>query len=193
MVGAAVVQMTSVQRDDPGRSDRLRCPAISLGSVDSGGPGNDLGDGSGGDRFGDLPTRRLTSRVGWRFAVDVGLGAGATDFLSTQVRRFPGNQPSDRVPAWMDDSPNTVTIPSSPAFADLAQRGDQCGAIQIAGKAVGVPFVGVVAACLAIAETSRELLGGVGHDSLTYDLNTTDFLSAITTTPANVISAPLRT
>src|SRR5206468_1018909 len=30
----------------------------------------------------NLPTRRLTSGVGWRLAIDAGLGSGSTDFVS---------------------------------------------------------------------------------------------------------------
>jgi hypothetical protein len=73
------------------------------------------------------------------------------------------------------------------------QRGDQCGVVEIAGKAIGVPFVEVVAACLAVAETSRELHGGTGHDILTYHLAASELRSTVATTPADVISAPLRT
>jgi hypothetical protein len=141
----------------------------------------------------NLPTRRLTSGVGWRFAVDVGLGSRASDFTSMYLRRFPGSRLSHDVPSWQDEPSKAPMVPATPAFADLARRGDECGVVQIAGKAIGVPFVGVAAACLAIAETCRELHGGAGHDSLTYDLNTTGLRSASALDPADVISASLRT
>jgi hypothetical protein len=140
----------------------------------------------------NLRTRRLTSGVGWLFTVDVGLGSGPTDFSSLLLRRFPGARSSGHVEAWDERSPHPVTVPSSRAFADLLRHGDECGVVELAGKAVGASFVGVVAACLAVAEASRELHGGTGLDILTFDLTTTDLVSAVTKSPANVISTPLR-
>jgi hypothetical protein len=140
----------------------------------------------------NLPTRRLVSNVGWRFAVDIGLGSGPTNFCSLLLRRFPGATRSDQVQAWTEPMPNSV-VPPTRAFVDLQQRGDECGVVELAGKAVGASFVGVAAACLAIAEVTRELHGGTGHDILTYDLDTTDLRSAISNNPADTIPAPLRT
>ena len=37
---------------------------------------------------------------------------------------------------------------------------DSCGLTQLASRTVGVPFVGLIAGCLAIAEILRRLNGG---------------------------------
>ena len=51
----------------------------------------------------------------------------------------------------------------SAAYKDLSTRGlDDCGLLEIASRTVGVPFVGVIAATLALMEIVRRLNGGVG-------------------------------
>jgi hypothetical protein len=42
----------------------------------------------------NLPTRRLISGVGWRRAVDAGLGSGSSDYCSILLRRFPSRRVS---------------------------------------------------------------------------------------------------
>jgi hypothetical protein len=108
-----------------------------------------------------------------------------------QIRRFPGTLRSDQVAAWTTDSPRPTTIPRTPAFSDLQERHDSCGVIELAGKAVGASFVGITAACLAIAEATRELHGGIGIDIMTLDLLTLDSHAAPAAHPADVTSAQL--
>jgi hypothetical protein len=140
----------------------------------------------------NLPTRRLTSTVGWRLAIDVGLGSGLADFSSLLLRRFPGNQRSDEVTAWKTQPAGPPTIPTSQAFRALATHSDPCGVVILADTAVGAAFVGVIAACLATAEACRELHAGPGHDVLTLDLTSMDTTMAVADIPADVISTPLR-
>jgi hypothetical protein len=64
----------------------------------------------------------------------------------------------------MEDRVAGDPVPATPAFTDLRQHRDQCGVTELAGKAVGAAIVGITAACLAIAEATRELHGGTGHD-----------------------------
>jgi hypothetical protein len=139
----------------------------------------------------NLTTRRLASEVGWRFAVDAGLGSGRSDYSSILLRRFPGRQASHEIPVWKSPKHQPVVVPDSPAFADLRERYDACGLVELAGKAVGAAFVGTVAACLGIAETVRELHGGSGFDITTYRLDTLDSTRAPATVTADVIAAPL--
>lgn len=127
----------------------------------------------------NIATRRLISDVGWRLAIDVGLGTGLQNFASMQIRRFPGTQRSDQVGAWAADSPK------------LQERYDPCGVIELAGKAVGASFVGITAACLAVAEATREVHGGIGLDIMTLDLMTRDSDAAPAAMPADVICAQL--
>jgi hypothetical protein len=139
----------------------------------------------------NLATRRLVSDVGWRFAVDSGLGSGRTDYSSILLRRFPGGQASHEIPAWAESDDQPVAVPDSPAFDDLSHRGDACGVVELAGKAVGASFVGAVAACFAVAETVRELHGGSGFDITMTNLDSADSTRAPATVRADVISAPV--
>jgi hypothetical protein len=82
----------------------------------------------------NLATRRLTSDVGWPFAIDVGLGDGPTNYDSLMLRRFPGNRRSDTVPAWNQEPRSPATIPTTPVFTDLLRTHDQCGVVELAGK-----------------------------------------------------------
>jgi hypothetical protein len=101
------------------------------------------------------PYRRLTSGTAWTLAIDTGLGDQPANFDSILIHRFPGSRRSDEILAWQPREPNAVTIPQTAAFADLQEHHDPCGVTELAGKAVGAAFVGVTAACLAIAEALR--------------------------------------
>jgi hypothetical protein len=68
----------------------------------------------------NLATRRLISTVGWRLAIDAGLGAGPTDFSSILLRRFPARTSSTDVTGWADSTATAPVVPDSPAFADLS-------------------------------------------------------------------------
>jgi hypothetical protein len=120
--------------------------------------------------------RRLISSVGWTFAVDVGLGSGPTDFTAINLHTFPAATPSEEVTAWKGRA-----IPhhgkkayGQDAYQNAAAEGaDACGLVQLAEASVAAPFVGVVAACLAVAEALRALHGHQPHVTLTYDAGRT--------------------
>lgn len=57
-----------------------------------------------------------------------------------------------------------------PTENSLKQVLDRCGVTLLAGKAVGAPFVGAVAACLVISEVLRLLNGGPLHQLADLDL-----------------------
>lgn len=139
----------------------------------------------------NLATRRLTSGVGWRLAIDAGLGSSSS-YSSILLLRFPGTQVSHEVPGWNEPDSAPASIPESPAFDDLTLRGDACGLVELAGKAVGASFVGAVAACLAVAEAVRGLHGGVGFEIATLDLTTIDPTTAPARNDADVFPLRLR-
>jgi hypothetical protein len=85
-----------------------------------------------------------------------------------------------------------VGIPGTPAFTHLQIHHDQCGVTELAGKAVGAAFVGITAACLAIAETTRELHGGTGRDTQMLSLASMISRTAPAAQPGRIISAPLQ-
>ena len=138
----------------------------------------------------NLPARRLTSDIGWTLAIDLGLGDRPDTFNSILLRRFPGTQRSDQITAWKTE-PQAATVPTTAAFTDLQERHDLCGVTELAGKAVGAAFVGVTAACLAIAEAARELHRGVGRECIMLSLASMTTRSALADHPGRVTSAPL--
>ncbi len=56
---------------------------------------------------------------------------------------------------------------------------DRCGVTLLAGKAVGAPFVGAVAACLAVAEVLRLLHGGTLHQLIDLDLRSIEYRKTV--------------
>lgn len=116
--------------------------------------------------------RRLISDVGWTFAVDVGLGAGPVDFTGISVHTFPAVTPSKDVPAWQEheSSRRAERAQEQRAYRDARASGaDPCGLVQLAETAVAAPFVGVVAACIAVAEPLRVLHGQTANSHLAFD------------------------
>ncbi|MFJ3799887.1 hypothetical protein ACIPSJ_26835 [Streptomyces sp. NPDC090088] len=140
----------------------------------------------------NLATRRMISAAGWNLAIDAGLGAGPADFNAIQLRRFPAARPSDQVTAWADPPADAPELPRNSAFDDLSRR-DACGAVQLAGTAVGAAFVGVIAACLTLAEATRPLLGGTGLDVLSLHLGSADLEAAPASRPSFPIAIQLTT
>lgn len=100
-------------------------------------------------------TRALLGEAGWGLIVDVGLGAGAGDYLDAQMHSFPGRI----TPAQLWGGRRGAFDPAlldQPAYRDLERRlGDRCGAIMVAGRAVGAAFVGAFASAVAIGELVR--------------------------------------
>jgi hypothetical protein len=68
-----------------------------------------------------------------------------------------------------------------PGYQKLLEDGDldRCGVTLLAGKAVGAPFVGAVAACLALSEVLRLLHGGRMHEVVDVDLQALDYRTAL--------------
>ncbi len=95
---------------------------------------------------------------GFPFVVEAGIGSKATDFRALQVNTFPGPRRARAV--WGGASNADVVDISAPAYGRLAQEGaDICGLTQLAGTAVGAPFVGTVAGTLMLAQILRLIAG----------------------------------
>lgn len=104
--------------------------------------------------------RAALEKPGFGLVVEAGLGGGPEAFRSISVHTFPASRSAEEI--WSrqvgqgDKSPEDM-----PAYKALKSEGmDSCGLAQLASRTVGVPFVGVVTACLVIAELLRRLNGG---------------------------------
>ncbi len=117
--------------------------------------------------------RRVLDQVGFDFIVEAGLGRGYRDFRTMRLHVLPGSRLAAEI--WKATTA-TESVENRPAYARLLAEGtlDRCGMTLLAGKAVGAPFVGAVAATLAIAEVLRLLHGGPVHRLLDVDLLSLD-------------------
>jgi hypothetical protein len=106
--------------------------------------------------------RQAIENVGFSRAIETGLGKGPKDFLGIDLHTFPASKPA--VEVWRDTEPSDVDI-TLPAYrAMLEATGDRCGTLRLAGRSIGAPFVGAVAAALAIAELVRLSAGNHRHE-----------------------------
>lgn len=101
--------------------------------------------------------------------VDAGLGAGPQEYLAMRMHTFPASISARR--RWdgtgIPDADDARRTAVSAAYQGLSARGlDDCGLLEIASRTVGVPFVGVIAATLALMEIVRRLNGGPGLEVL---------------------------
>lgn len=100
-------------------------------------------------------TRALLGQAGWQLIVDVGLGAGAGDYLDARLHSFPARQTPEELWGGRRGSFDEALL-DQPAYQDLERRlGDRCGAIMVAGRAVGAAFVGAFASAVAVSELLR--------------------------------------
>ncbi|MEA2896566.1 MAG: hypothetical protein QOJ84_2181 [Bradyrhizobium sp.] len=124
--------------------------------------------------------RQALDQVGFDFVVEAGLGRGHRDFRSLRVHTLPASRAATDI--WRNQD-SAEAVEGSPAYANMLQNGDldKCGVTLLAGKAVGAPFVGAVAATLAMSEVLRMLHGGVVHELIDMDLKFPEYRSAVPT------------
>ncbi len=124
--------------------------------------------------------RQALDQVGFDFVVEAGLGRGHRDFRAIRLHTLPASRLASTI--WSAAAAEE-TVLTQPAYEDMLARGelDRCGVTLLAGKAVGAPFVGTVAACLTISEALRLLHGGHIHELTDIDLRCPDYRSAVRT------------
>jgi hypothetical protein len=122
--------------------------------------------------------RRKLDQVGFDLIVDAGLGRGYRDYRTMRLHTLPGSRPASAI--WNSSDPSE-NVESRPGYQKLLNDKDldRCGVTLLAGKAVGAPFVGSAAACLAISEILRLLHGGPVHDVIDLDLQSVDQRTAV--------------
>lgn len=118
--------------------------------------------------------RRALDQVGFDMVIEAGLGRGYRDFRTMRLHTLPGPHPSAEL--WKQAAPAGGIVEDRPAYARLMAEGilDQCGMTMLAGKAIGAPFTGSVAAALALSEVLRLLHGGSVHQMMDLDLLSLD-------------------
>ena len=113
--------------------------------------------------------RRALDKVGFRFVVEAGLGSGYDDFRTIRLHSLPGSRSAEAI--WRGRS-KSKDLTDRDAYQKLLNNGDldQCGVTMLAGRAVGAPFVGCVAACIVVSEVLRLLHGGIVSQLVDLDL-----------------------
>ena len=122
--------------------------------------------------------RRALDQVGFKFVVEAGLGRDYLNFQTMRLHTLPGKKAASDI--WKAKG-SSEQVHERPAYQALMKAGllDQCGITLLGGKAVGAPFVGSVAACLAISEVLRLLCGGKLSQLIDLDLKCVDHRSVI--------------
>lgn len=122
--------------------------------------------------------RRALDQVGFDLVVEAGLGRGHRDFRTMRLHTLPSRRSAAEI--WKE-TPQRENVEDRPAYTKLVSEGvlDRCGMTLLAGKAVGAPFVGSIAATLAVAEVLRLLHGGAVHQLIDVDLLSLDERQAI--------------
>ncbi|MCA1373575.1 MULTISPECIES: hypothetical protein [unclassified Bradyrhizobium] len=112
--------------------------------------------------------RQAIEDVGFERVIEAGLGKGPQDFLGIDLHTFPAARPARII--WHNTAASETEI-SQPAYRQLlVERGDPCGTVRLAGRSIGAPFVGAVAAALVIAEFLRLAMGLHRHEVISCHL-----------------------
>jgi hypothetical protein len=126
--------------------------------------------------------RASLDKAGFGLVVEAGLGGGPQAFRSLGIHTFPAS----RTPAdiWAKQTADAdVSTEDMAAYQALKKDGmDACGLTQLASRTVGVPFVGLVAAGLGVAELLRRLHGGQALEFVTGSLSSPEDFEAGTLT-----------
>ncbi len=105
--------------------------------------------------------RAALEKPGFNLVVEAGLGAGPQAFRNFSIHTFPASRSADAI--WSRQIAEAdQSFDDKPAYQTLRRQGmDECGLVQLASRTVGVPFVGLIAAALAVSELLRRLHGGM--------------------------------
>ena len=123
--------------------------------------------------------RRALDQVGFDLVVEAGLGRGRQDFRTIRVHVLP-EQARSAADIWKPVT-SSETSEDRPAYQELLKRRelDRCGVALLAGKAVGAPFVGTVAATLALSQVLRLVHGKNPYQMIDLDLLSVDHRLAV--------------
>jgi hypothetical protein len=122
--------------------------------------------------------RRALDHVGFPLTIEAGLGRGHRDFRTIRLHTLPGSRTAAEI--WKATS-QQEDLTDRAAYQKMLHDGqlDRCGVTLLAGKAVGAPFVGAVAACLAIGEVLRLLNGGRLSQLIDLDLQSVEHRTVV--------------
>src|SRR5262249_49412825 len=110
--------------------------------------------------------------------VEAGLGAGPEGFRNISLHTFPASRTAEKI--WGGHTTTVPDVSDMPAYKALLRAGlDACGVTQLASRTVAVPFVGLTAASLALAELLRRLNGGPALELASLSLLSLEDIEAV--------------
>ena len=117
--------------------------------------------------------RQALDQVGFDLVVEAGLGRGQQNFRTIRLHVLPEARSAADI--WKSATPSE-TVANRPAYQEMLKSGelDRCGVTLLAGKAVGAPFVGTVAATLVLSQVLRLLHGENPYQLIDIDLLSVD-------------------
>ncbi len=105
--------------------------------------------------------RAALEDAGFDLVVEAGLGGGTQGFRNFSLHCFPGPKRAGAIWGGAAGAAAAPDVSTMPAYQAMKDKGvDGCGLTQIASRTIGVPFVGLTAAILAVGELLRRLHGG---------------------------------
>jgi hypothetical protein len=105
--------------------------------------------------------RAALEDAGFDLVVEAGLGAGTQGFRNFSLHCFPGPKRASALWGGAAASATAPDVSTMPAYKAMKEKGvERCGLTQLASRTIGVPFVGLTAAILAVGELLRRLHGG---------------------------------
>jgi hypothetical protein len=124
--------------------------------------------------------RRALGEAGFDLVVEAGLGRGHQDYRTIRLHTLPGSVSAEELWKMETAEEPAVNRPGYQTMLEDSSLGvDRCGITLLAGKAVGAPFVGAVASCLAVSEVLRLLHGGPVHQMIDLDLQGIEYRSVV--------------
>ena len=113
--------------------------------------------------------RQALDQVGFDLVVEAGIGRGQQNFRTIYLHTLPGSRSAKKI--WKTAT-SSETVEDRPAYQEMLKSGelDRCGVTLLAGKAVGAPFVGTVAATLVLSQVLRLLHGETLYQLIDLDL-----------------------
>jgi hypothetical protein len=134
--------------------------------------------------FDSNPARRMLPLANFARVMDSGLGGTKNNFDTISFHALPNPRTVEEL--WPDISQEEQQrqeadieriVREHPGYAELDN--DICGRTALAGKSVAVPFVGVFAATLVMAEVIRLLHDGPAYSDIKLSLSDLNSVSAI--------------
>jgi hypothetical protein len=130
-------------------------------------------------------TRRILARPGFPEIIEAGLGHGADEYLAFQLHTFPASRGPEQT--WPDGPwTDAGALIEQPGYQELLEKGaDECGVTQLAGCAVGAPFVGAAVSALMVAEAVRAAMGVHRYEVIDGTLRRPDQITVLSREPAH--------